>query len=105
MKFILGKKQEMTQKFKEDGTVIPVTVVNAGPCFITQVKTNETDGYRAVQIGYQEKKKLNKSLAGHLKNLISAKVLQEIRLDQEDQANYEKGQQINYLGDLPVCRE
>jgi len=52
MKFILGKKLGMTQVFKEDGTVVPVTRVQAGPCVVTQVKTKEKDGVSAVQIGF-----------------------------------------------------
>jgi large subunit ribosomal protein L3 len=55
-KAILATKVGMTQIFNEDGNVIPVTVLQAGPCVVTQVKTNETDGYEAVQVGYVEKK-------------------------------------------------
>jgi len=61
MKYILGKKLEMTQKFKEDGKVVPVTVVKAGPCFITQVKLKDKDGYKALQVGFGERKKVSKS--------------------------------------------
>lgn len=57
MKSILGKKIGMTQIFTEDGTVVPVTVVEAGPMFVTQVKTVETDGYNAIQCGYVDKKR------------------------------------------------
>ena len=67
-KFILGKKLNMTQKFTEDGLLMPVTVVSAGPCTVVQVK-GEKDGYKAVQVGYGKKKKINKPLAGHLKDL------------------------------------
>lgn len=94
MKFILGKKQEMTQKFKDDGTVVPVTVVSAGPCFITQVKTNEKEGYKAVQVGYLEAKKLNKVLSGHLQKIFPAKYLKEFRLDEQDEKEFKKGDQI-----------
>ena len=67
MKSILGKKIGMTQIFTEDGTVVPVTVVEAGPMFVTQVKTVETDGYNAIQCGYVDKKekKVTKPLKGH----------------------------------------
>ena len=58
-KFILGKKLNMTQKFTEDGLLMPVTVVSAGPCTVVQVK-GEKDGYKAVQIGYGLDKKINK---------------------------------------------
>ena len=54
MKSIMGTKLGMTQLFLEDGTVVPVTVVEAGPCVVTQKKTTETDGYNAVQIGFSD---------------------------------------------------
>ncbi len=57
MKFILGKKIEMGQLFSEDGAVIPVTWIEAGPCFVTQIKNQEKDNYQAVQIGFEKKKK------------------------------------------------
>lgn len=63
---ILGKKVGMTQVFAPTGEVIPVTVVEAGPCVVTQVKTKDTDGYDAVQIGFQESKHLSKPERGHL---------------------------------------
>ena len=68
-KAIIGKKVGMTQIFDESGKVIPVTVVEAGPCVVTQKKTNETDGYEAVQLGFEDIKesKLSKPEAGHLK--------------------------------------
>ena len=67
MKAIIGKKVGMTQIFDENGAVIPVTVIEAGPCTVVQVKTVETDGYNAVQLGYGEVKeyKVNKPEAGH----------------------------------------
>lgn len=67
MKTILGIKKGMTQVFDEKGNPIPVTVISAGPVFVTQVKTKEKDGYSAVQLGFGEKKKISKPLAGHLK--------------------------------------
>lgn len=60
MKFILGKKIGMTQIFNKDNQVAPVTVVSAGPVFITQIKTQDKDGYQAIQIGYEKKKKIAK---------------------------------------------
>jgi large subunit ribosomal protein L3 len=54
MKGIIGKKVGMTQLFDEKGAVVPVTVIEAGPCYVTQVKTVETDGYNAIQLGYEE---------------------------------------------------
>ena len=66
MKTLLGKKVGMTQIFNEDGAVVPVTVIEAGPEIVTQVKTVETDGYNAVQVGYEEQKpqRLNKPMIG-----------------------------------------
>ena len=68
-KAIIGKKVGMTQIFDESGKVIPVTVVEAGPCVVTQKKTVETDGYTAVQLGFGDVKEhtLSKPEAGHLK--------------------------------------
>jgi large subunit ribosomal protein L3 len=67
MKTILGKKIGMTQIFSESGEVIPVTVIEAGPVVVTQVKTVETDGYNGVQIGFEDKKvqRVNKPEKGH----------------------------------------
>jgi large subunit ribosomal protein L3 len=69
MKFILGKKLIMTQIFDEQGNAIPVTLIQAGPCFVTQVKGVEKDGYQALQICFGEKKekKTNKAQKGHIK--------------------------------------
>lgn len=66
MKFILGQKQEMSQMYKDD-KVVPITVIKAGLCKITQIKNKEKDGYAAVQIGCGSRKKINKPLKGHLK--------------------------------------
>jgi len=86
MKFILGKKLGMTQVFKEDGTVVPVTRVQAGPCVVTQVKTKEKDGVRAVQIGLGKQKtfRLTKPLQGHLKGLDAVKNTRDFRTENED---------------------
>lgn len=83
MKFILGKKENMTQYFSEDGKVFPVTIITAGPTVVTQLKTKETDGYTAVQVGYGEKgaKNLSKAQKGHLKDLGNFRYLKEYRLD------------------------
>jgi len=80
MKFLLGTKLEMTQIFDETGKVIPVTLIEAGPVVVTQVKTVEKDGYDAVQIGYGKKKKLTKPLKGHLKDAGSLRWIREYRL-------------------------
>ena len=84
-KAIIGKKVGMTQIFDESGKVIPVTVVEAGPCVVTQKKTTETDGYEAVQLGFEDVKesKLSKPEAGHLKKagVEAKKHLKEFRLE------------------------
>ena len=84
-KAIIGKKVGMTQIFDESGKVIPVTVVEAGPCVVTQKKTIETDGYAAVQLGFEDVKesKLSKPEAGHLKKagIEAKKHLKEFRLE------------------------
>lgn len=65
MKFIIAKKLEMSQRFKENGTVVPVTLLQAGPCVVTQVKTKEKDGYDAVQVGFSEDEKPRLPQKGH----------------------------------------
>ena len=89
-KAILGTKIGMTQIFGEGGVVIPVTVVMAGPCVVTQKKTVETDGYEAVQVGFGDvkEKHLNKPQLGHFKKADTAnkKYVREFRLD--DAENY-----------------
>lgn len=67
MKFILGYKLPMTQTFTKEGRVLPVTQIQAGPCFVTQVKNKETDGYTAVQVGFGKAKKFTKAQKGHIK--------------------------------------
>lgn len=95
MKFILGKKLEMTQIFKGDGTVVPVTAVLATPNVIVQLKSAEgTDGYDAAQVGYGDAKKIGKSRAGHIKGLAQIKTLKEFRVDKEDIANLKRGDVI-----------
>ena len=90
-KAIIGKKVGMTQIFDETGKVIPVTVVEAGPCVVTQKKTNETDGYEAVQLGFENVKesKLTKPEAGHLKKagVEAKKYLKEFKLENAAEMN------------------
>lgn len=95
---ILGTKVGMTQVFdKETGDAIPVTVVQAGPCVVTQIKTKETDGYNSIQIGYGEvkEKALSKPEIGHLKKVGASPLrhLKEYRLDQTD--DYELGKTLD----------
>ena len=84
-KGLIGKKIGMTQIFDESGKVIPVTVIEAGPCVVAQVKTQDTDGYQAIQLGFGEikEKKLNKPTKGHFTkvNVTPKKHLREFRLD------------------------
>ena len=99
-KAIVGKKVGMTQVFTPDGRLIPVTVIQAGPCPVVQKKTVETDGYEAVQVGFDEipenrvKKLVNKPEAGHFKKagVAPCRKLREFRF--EDAASYEVGQVI-----------
>ena len=90
-KAIIGKKVGMTQIFDESGKVIPVTVVEAGPCVVTQKKTAETDGYVAVQLGFEDVKesKLTKPEAGHLKKagVEAKKYLKEFKLENAAEMN------------------
>ena len=88
----LGKKIGMTQIFREDGRVVPVTVIEAGPCVVTQVKTKETDGYEAVQLGYGDVKRRNKPEAGHLKDSRLSRYLREVTTD--DTSEFTVGQTI-----------
>ena len=83
-KAIIGRKLGMTQVFLQDGTMVPVTVIQAGPCTVTQVKTVERDGYQAVQLGFDEvpERKLNKPERGHLsKSGANVRHLHEFKLE------------------------
>jgi len=90
---ILGKKIGMTQLFDEDGEVVRVTVIEAGPCYVTQIKTKATDGYNAIQIGFGQAKRLSKPEQGHLRDCPWLRHLREIRSDDVDR--YEVGQVID----------
>ncbi|MBS4031687.1 MAG: 50S ribosomal protein L3 [Clostridiales bacterium] len=95
-KAILGKKIGMTQIFDEVGRVIPVTVIEAGPCVVVQKKTVETDGYEAIQVGFAQvkEKKVTKPMAGHFGKAgqTPKKYVREFRL--KDTAGYEVGQEL-----------
>lgn len=90
-KGLIGRKLGMTQVFDENGNVIPVTLVEAGPCVISQKKTVENDGYEAVQVGFGEisAKRVNKPLKGHFDkaNVAPKRVLKEFRLDDINSVN------------------
>jgi large subunit ribosomal protein L3 len=93
MKFILGKKLGMSQIFDQNGNQIPVTLIEAGPCQITQIKTRKKDGYEAIQIGFEEIKKSKK-----IKKSLSKKPfkwLREFRDEKLGVENYQLGQKID----------
>lgn len=103
MKFILGTKEKMTQIFGKDGVVQPVTIINAGPVKVTQIKNVEKDGYESVQVGYGEKKEknINKPEKGHLKGLGNFRYLREFNTDEEvkvgdkiDVSVFEEGEEV-----------
>ncbi len=86
MKFILGKKQQMTQIFTDDGRVVPGTIITAGPVTVTDIRTKDKNGYEAVQVGFGERKlsRLNKSVQGHIRTTlpkegVGFEVIQEFR--------------------------
>ena len=95
-KAILGTKIGMTQIFSEEGKAIPVTVIEAGPCIVTQVKGNETDGYNAIQVGFrlQKENRTSKPMKGHFSKaqVKPMRVLREFRVD--NSADYKVGQEI-----------
>lgn len=110
-KGIIGKKIGMTQIFDEKGKVIPVTVIEAGPCVVTQKKTAETDGYEAVQVGFGDQKpqRLTKPLKGHFEKggVAPKKVLRELRLENCAELNvgdlikadvFETGERVDVTG-------
>lgn len=110
-KAIIGKKVGMTQIFDETGKVIPVTVVEAGPCVVTQKKTAENDGYDAVQVGFGDTKphRVTKPLEGHFKkgDVAPKKTLRELRLEDTSELNvgdlikadtFEVGEKIDVTG-------
>lgn len=110
-KAILGKKVGMTQIFDENGKVIPVTVVEAGPCVVSQKKTAEVDGYDAVQIGFGDlrPKLVNKPMKGHFdkSDVAPKRVLRECRFDDANAYNlgdiikvdvFENGEKVDVVG-------
>lgn len=96
MKALLGKKIGMTRIFAEDGSTVPVTIVEAGPCFVSQIKTKDVDGYNALQLGFSEQKasRVTKPLIGHFEkaSLKPLRHLKEFRLSSVD--GYELGQEL-----------
>lgn len=110
MKGIIGRKVGMTQVFDETGAVVPVTVIEAGPCYVTQVKTTGTDGYDAVQLGFEsvEQRKLNLPQRGHLRRVDrNLRVLREFRISAPAEYSvgdviqadvFGKGQRVDVVG-------
>jgi large subunit ribosomal protein L3 len=96
MAAIIGRKLGMTRVFEEDGTAVPVTVIEAGPCVVTRVKTRESDGYEAVQLGFEtvRTKVLTKPVLGQFEKagVRPVRKLKEFRVD--DPGNYEVGQEV-----------
>jgi large subunit ribosomal protein L3 len=97
VKFILGTKQYMTQVFDEKGMAYPSTVISAGPATVTQVKSDEKDGYNSVQIGYGDRKEknINKAQRGHFKDLGLFRYLREFRAESIGVDEYKKGDVID----------
>lgn len=105
MKFIIGRKLDMTQIFHEDGSVVPVTLIHAFPCVVTQVKSKDSDGYDAVQIGCETSKHPKKAQVGHLKDLDQVKTLREFRTttelkrgDKIQVESFETGEKVDIVG-------
>ncbi len=96
VKAIIGRKLEMAQLFAEDGSVVPVTFIEAGPCVVTQIKTPERDGYAALQLGYGKvkPKNVNKPDKGHLDKVGKGyfQVLHEVRMDEI--SDFQAGQEL-----------
>ncbi len=99
---IIGKKIGMSQIFKEDGKVEAVTAVEAGPCCVVQVKTEEKEGYNAVQLGFGEAKRVSSPQKGHLKDLGKYRYLREFRVDDIDEMSVGDKVDVSMLeaGDL-----
>ncbi len=93
---LLGKKIGMTSLYDEKGVLVPLTVIQLGPCYVTQIKTEETDGYNAIQIGFEDKKekRTTKPLKGHFEKagVKPKRVLREIRVPNPQ--DYELGQEL-----------
>jgi len=109
MKGLIGKKVGMTQLFDDSGRAVPVTVIKAGPCYVTQVRTVDQDGYNAVQLGFEETKtqRLSGGELGHLKKneLPPLRILREFRTDEDLEEGqtltvevFEEGERVDIVG-------
>src|SRR5919205_4302779 len=81
---LLGRKMGMTQAFDDNGVAVALTIVQAGPCWVTQLRTPARDGYSAAQIGFEETKRLNRAEQGHLKATPKLRHLREVPVDSLD---------------------
>jgi large subunit ribosomal protein L3 len=108
-KFILGRKIGMTSIIDENSNLVPVTVIQAGPCVVTQVKDKERDGYEALQVGFEEEKKPSKPMIGHLKKAgKNLKTIKEFRIQNSelkegdiiDVSIFEKGEKVKIAGHI-----
>lgn len=93
---IIGRKLGVTQIFTEAGSLVPVTIVEAGPCRVVQKKTMKNEGYTALQLGFGEKKKVNRPLEGHFKKaqVSPVRMLREFRISESEADRYKVGQEI-----------
>ena len=89
----LGKKIGMTQIFRDNGMVVPVTLIEAGPCVVTQIKTVESDGYEAVQLGFGAKRRATKPMQGHFRPSRASRYVREVKAD--DPSEFSVGQTVN----------
>lgn len=92
---LIGKKIGMSQIFLENGIVVPVSLIEAGPCPIVQIKDDKKDGYRAIQLGFGEKKRVNKSLAGHIKKAKLKSIGRLFEMRVKDLEKYKVGDKID----------
>lgn len=105
MKYILGKKLGMSQTFDEGGNVVPVTLIEAGPCVITQIRNETKDGYDAVQLGFGRKKNISKPLQGHFKKSGNFRWVREFRIkDRETETGGEDTRAGIKVGDAITAR-
>lgn len=102
MKGLIGRKLGMTQIFNEKGVMIPVTVLEVGPCFVTQIKTPVNEGYAAIQLGFEtvRERRLTRGERGHLDKTHTSplRILREFRIDEAEVSDYRPGQKL--LADL-----
>ena len=101
MKFIIGKKIQMTQRYRSDGSAVPVTKVVVGPCVVTQVKSVDQDGYTSVQLGFGRRRKVAKSVTGHLRGKGPFAVLREFRVTPKEAGKVTAGDQLTVGSFVP----